>query len=386
MQLCLRSVLLLSLALAKPLWAQVDNSKVSVAALAKAGADWRSPKGADFVETNKKVAVFLPLNLSRKTIIELTLDSFTQPRFKLMFQSDGGADETYFETWDDTLVLMKGEKFQELGRIPRRGPVRLHIRIDPDAEEIAFYSRKEKKLTKVSMEPGPPGKRGLWLRNSGDHLVVQKLHVLPWQDGPPAEEKIPASKVLFSGPGKPSDWRELENTYNPRFANFGFGKLIALNKATGGFYPLKEFPTAWEIRIRVTKRVEDERCSFKVGFEDDSFLATNLTVGANKEQFFARRTRGGGEVGLRRESIVGRSHLVFRVFGKAANGSTGLSVYTADGELISKTKVREPRRSQPVARGIRMEMDGTLLRPSVISSIELLKWDGETPPKPIPGG
>ncbi len=383
MRVCLCSAFLVLFFSSGSLNAQVvDNSKASIAALAdRVGPDWRAPKGADFIETTKKGNVFLPLDLSRKAVIELSLDSFSSPRFHLRFQSNQAADETYLETWDDTLVLLQGENFQELGRVQLGGPIRLHLRIDPDAEEIAFYSRKQKKLSKASIKMGPPEKQGLWLRNSGEHLIVRDLRVLPWSEREPEER--PSPQVIFAGPGKFNEWKRHRAASSP-FANLNTTTLVAVRPGSGGFRPIKNFPDRWELRIRMHKREEDEQCKFTVGFDNTGRSRGALTIGANKERRFASRVleRTGGTV--LQSTVVGRQHVVFRVFGKKADDSYEITVCTSDGREILVTKIRAsewPRRG----RGLSLNMEGTILRPAVISSVELLEWDGAEP-TPIPGG
>lgn len=371
------------------LQAQMHPAELGIADLAKlASEDWRSPEGADFIETRKrKASLFLPFKLAEKTVIELTVDSIdrtTDPKLALGFYEGCFEKGQYIEPWGDELVFLDGEDFMVLGEFPKP-PWKVRLAVDPLRSELTSIAPRTGKVMRAKLKTPVGAKQGLWIQNTTGQLQIRGFRVVQARQGKEPRKLKESAKPrgVIGVTGKGADWKPLKDT-KPRtvpFATLQEPVVVAVAPGSGGFRETPAFPEKWEIRVRMLKREEDSRCAVRVGVSQSASRFTTVEFVAEKNQVFARTDhKRDPEQPL---NVVGRKNVTFRLFGrKGDNGGWHLAAVDPDGRQLLEIK---QRRTVFDPKGISLQMDGTILRPSVVSEVELLEWDGK-PPKPIPGG
>ncbi len=369
-----------------------ETSNLSLADFAKAmKANWRSPRGEDFIETGEKGdTLFVPVNLTSRYAVDMTLSGSVVPKFQIGF-SENVIERCCIDLWDGTLVLRNGEAFMELASIPvpelyKTKTVRLQFEIDPAANKISYTDRRAGKKRTGDIFVPEGARRGIYLRNAGSHLVIRSASIRKLAGGKDKAQPGADPKVLFDGPGKAENWKPVSNSLAGTFVNANRGWLAAMSRQAAGFHEIKEFPDQWELRIRVLKRAEKDTCQIGVGFSPQHDAAETLALVAFKGNLMVPRNRGDFST-AQPEKVRGRDYVVFRIFGKKLGETSEIFVHTSEGRKVYSTTMKTSfldGRTKKTVHGFRLQMRGSVLRPSIISSVKLLEWDGKEP-KPVPG-
>lgn len=345
--------------------------------------DWKTT--GRLVETRRnKADGFLELDIPDKAEVELVVSSNTgRPSFQFGLQPKAAAAQfksAHFETWDDTLVLLYGDDFAEVGPIQARFTIRVFI--DWPAGKMSAYDARGKLLA-VSRIDEPKSRRGVYIQNQGDHLVIERLLVKPWDGSPPAALETTTVPTIYLGPDSGRGWQTKSVTEGLSHWSTDSAGRLSTNSRSRIFYPLDKMPDGVELELVVMRpasvRPKEWPGLFGIAFaEQDNAM---LSFSASEEGLHVLNTNDGVFALEMKEPVAfpeaKERFYTLRVFTRKVDKKLELSVHAADGRLLGNSSVPVPKQGKGIAIWGRPGF--------AVSKVRLSKWDG-TKPEPIPGG
>ncbi len=338
--------------------------------------DWKTT--GRLVETRRnKADGFLELDIPDKAEVELVVSSsIGQPSFQFGFQPKAGS--THFETWDDTLILLNGDEFVEVGPIQARFTIRAFI--DWPDGKMSAYDTRGKLLATMSNIDELKSRRGLYIQNQGAHLVIERLLVKSWDGSPPAALETTTVPTIYLGPDSGRGWQTKSVTGGLSHWSTDSAGRLSTNSRSRIFYPLDKMPDGVELELVVMRpasvRPKEWPGLFGIAFaEQDRAMLSFIARGEELSVLNTYNGRRAPEPVAFPEAKG--TFYALRVFARKVDEKLELSVHAADGRLLSDSSVPVPKRRKGIAI---WGCPGF-----VVSKVRLSMWDG-TKPEPIPGG
>ncbi len=143
---------------------------------------WRRGPGGHMQSHRKQAGIFTEIEIPEQFEIDVELYSSASPRFALAFGRDklsAALNEALrVETWGDELVVVQDKVFEPVMTIPKdQYNVRLRLAYASDLRELRVYDASGRALVKVKDVQPSTGKSGIFIRNRGEDLTVQRLSV-----------------------------------------------------------------------------------------------------------------------------------------------------------------------------------------------------------------
>lgn len=211
---------------------------------AQIGEDWKR-YGSLFESTTDKAVLTFGAKLPSRCSIEFEVSGGTRlPAFHLTVAGKQGAR---FEMWDDTLVILTGEKeFAEVQIV--RSP-NLRVRAFIDAGSMSVYGENGKLIATLK-DIGSPGQ--LSFTNMGPYLAIKTLVVREWDGSPPkALKRSKSPDVIYQGPNFGRDWKTRAWTDGrlPVWSTNRSGNMVSGSLDEKIFLPLKRLPEQLELEM-----------------------------------------------------------------------------------------------------------------------------------------
>ncbi len=155
---------------------------------------WRITDEGHLTTTVAKAELFRPLEIPGRAEIELVVEASEQVSFFLGLD-DRPSENVHLETWDDTLVALVDDEFEEVRRLGKKETVTLRLYWDEKSGQLSVFSESGAELGSIKGKPRPKRQSGIFLRNTGRDLTVHRVRVSHWDGSKPQPVQKGESRI-----------------------------------------------------------------------------------------------------------------------------------------------------------------------------------------------
>lgn len=157
--------------------------------------EWTANESGHLETSKQRAELFREFNLPNQVEYEVTLNSVGVPSFLIAF-NDQPYQSVRVETWGNELVVVSDEDFEPVMTLAQNTrSLSLRLFWNREKRELALFSTEGKMLAKIQGTEEPSKNAGVYIRNKGLSLTVEKLRISNWNGAPPREVRSGEARV-----------------------------------------------------------------------------------------------------------------------------------------------------------------------------------------------
>ena len=157
--------------------------------------EWSANESGHLETSKQRAELFREFDLPNQVEYEITVQSVGVPSFLIAF-NDQPYQSVRVETWGNELVVVSDEDFEPVMTLAQNTRnLSLRLFWNRQERELALFSTEGKMLAKIKGTEEPSQKAGIYIRNKGLSLTVDKLRISNWNGAPPREVRQGEARI-----------------------------------------------------------------------------------------------------------------------------------------------------------------------------------------------